>query len=81
MLKLPTTASVGSIIEVVGIGSGGWKIAQNSGQIIHFGIVNSTTGTAGFIASTQTYDSVRLLCTTTDTDFTVLSSVGNIDIN
>jgi len=80
VLTLPSTSAFGSIIEVVGIGAGGWKVSQNASQVIHFGIVNSTTGTGGYIQSTQTYDAVRLLCTTVDTDFTVLSAIGNITI-
>ena len=79
-ITLPTGATIGSTIEVTGIGTGAWKIGQNSGQTIHFGIVNSTTGTGGYLQSTQTYDSIRLLCTTTNTDYTVLTVMGNITI-
>lgn len=75
---LPATAAYGSIIEVAGKGAGGWAIAQNSGQTIHFGSVNTTTGTGGSLASTLQYDTIRLLCTVANNDFTVLSSVGNI---
>lgn len=79
-ITLPSTAALGSTIEVTGIGTGGWKVAQNSGQTIHFGVVNSTTGTAGYLQSTQTYDSIRLLCTTVNTDYTVLTVMGNITV-
>jgi len=81
IITLPSTASVGSIIEVVGIGAGGWKIAQESNHQIHFGIVNSTSGATGYVQSTQTYDAIKLLCTTTNNEYTVLSAIGNIDIN
>jgi len=79
-LTLPASAALGSVIEVAGKGSGGWSIAQNSGQTIHFGAQNSTTGAGGSIASTLQYDTIRIVCTTADTDFVVLSSVGNLTV-
>lgn len=79
-VTLPSTAALGSIVEISGKGAGGWKVGQNSGQTIHFGNVNSTTGTGGSLASTLQYDTVRLLCTTANTDWVVLSSVGNITV-
>ncbi len=33
-ITLPSTPTVGDIIKIVGLGSGGWKIAQNSTQFI-----------------------------------------------
>lgn len=80
-LTLPSTASVGSIIRVVGKGSGTWKIAQNSGQTIHFGLLDTTTGTSGYLQATEQYDCVEMICVTADTDWVVLSSVGNITVN
>src|SRR5690606_38102793 len=79
-LTLPASAALGSVIEVAGKGSGGWSIAQNSGQTIHFGAQNSTTGVGGSISSTLQYDTIRIVCTTADTDFVVLSSVGNLTV-
>lgn len=79
-LTLPATAALGSVIEVSGKGAGGWSIAQNSGQTIHYGASNTTTGVGGSLASTLQYDTVRLLCTTANTDFVVLSSVGNLTV-
>ena len=79
-LTLPTTASVGDIIRVTGKGAGGWKIAQNASEIIHFGVVDSTTGTGGSLASTETYDSVELVCVVANNEWVVISSVGNITI-
>jgi len=79
-LTLPSTAAYGSVIAVVGKGAGLWKIAQNSGQTIHFGTLNSTTGTGGSVASTFQYDVVYLLCTIANTDFTVTDSIGNLTV-
>lgn len=81
-LTLPVTAAQFSVIAVAGWGAGGWKIAQNSGQSIQFGsAAASTSGATGFIASTNRYDCVYLLCTVANTNFLVLNSVGNITIS
>lgn len=77
---LPSTAAYGTIMAVVGKGTGLWTIAQNSGQTIHFGITNTTTGTGGSLSSTKQYDVVYLLCSIANTDFTVLQSIGNLTI-
>lgn len=79
-LTLPATAVYGSLIAVVGKGAGGWTIAQNSGQTIHFGAVNTTSGATGTLSSTKQYDVVFLLCTVLNTDFTVIDSIGNLTV-
>jgi hypothetical protein len=81
-ITLPTTAAQFSVVAVAGgnSGSGGWKIAQNSGQQINFGTASTTSGVGGSLASTKQYDAVYLLCTTANTNFVVLNSVGNITI-
>lgn len=79
-LTLPSTASVGDVVEVAGKGAGGWKVGQNSGQLIHFGSTTTTTGTGGSLASVNQWDNLRLLCVTANTTWTVLSSQGNITV-
>ena len=68
---LPPTSSIGDELEIVGKGSGGWKIAQNAGQNIIFGSVVTTTGTGGSLASTNKNDSIYLICTVANTTWTV----------
>ena len=81
-LTLPSTAAVGSIIQMQGLGAGGWQIAQNSSQLIHIGSQVTTTGVSGFLASTNQYDSLTLLCVVANTTFTVLGGPqGNITYN
>lgn len=77
---LPTTAAFGSVVRVAGKGAGGWLIAQNASEIIHFGTTDTTTGAGGSLASTETHDAVELLCIVADTEWEVLSSLGNITI-
>lgn len=77
---LPAVASVGEVVRVAGKGAGGWLIAQNAGQTIHFGSTDTTTGVGGSLASTNQYDCVEMVCSTANTDWVVLSSIGNITI-
>lgn len=80
-LTLPTTSAVGNIIEVTGMNTAlGWKIAQNANQVIHFGNSNTTTGASGSLASTLTYDSIRIVCNVANLEWIVLSAQGNITV-
>ncbi len=79
-MTLPSTAAIGSIIEVQGAGSGLWTVAQNSGQIINFNGVATTTGTGGSISSTSQYDSLKLICITANTTWAVNQSTGNLNV-
>lgn len=79
-LTLPSTSAVGDVISVVGQGSGGWKIAQNSGNQIVFGSATSTSGTGGSISSNLQYDCVDLICLTASALWSVKSSVGNLTV-
>lgn len=79
-LTLPSSAVFGSRVRVAGYGAGGWKIAQNAGQTIHFNSSNTTTGAGGSISSTNRYNAIELLCSVATTDWVVLSSSGNFTI-
>ncbi len=80
-ITLPTTAVIGSIIRVTGINTAvGWRIAQNAGETIYFGTDPTTTGVGGYLESTEIRDSVEIVCVVADTDWNVLSSVGNITV-
>ena len=73
-LTLPVTCAEGSIFEINGQGAGGWKVAQNAGQQIIFGILSTTSGTGGSVASTQSTDAVRIICLVASTTFKVVSA-------
>ena len=79
-ITIPTTAAVGDVVRVTGKGAGGWLIAQNASEIIHFLGTNTTTGTGGSLASTGTYDGVEIVCVVANTEWVVVSSMGNITI-
>ena len=79
---LPATAAFGQVFEITGGASGSatapWILTQNALQSISFGNSITTVGTGGSIASTLQYDSIRLVCVVADTQWNVLSSVGNL---
>jgi len=79
-LTLPTTAAIGSTIQVTDLGAGGWSIAQNAGQQINFGLLSTTAGTGGSLSSINQFDSVEMVCVVADTTFNVLSSIGNLTV-
>lgn len=77
---LPTTSAVGSIIAVTGINNAtGWSIAYTTNQQIFFG-TSSSTITSGSLASTNTRDTVYLVCVTANLTWNVVSSIGNITV-
>jgi hypothetical protein len=77
-VTLPATAAVGSLVEVVGSGSGLWKLAAAAGDTIKFG--NATTAAAGSLTATLQYDTVRVVCITADTTWVVTNSVGSLTV-
>lgn len=72
-LTLPVTAAFGSMITIQGYGPGLFTIAQNSGQTIHFGDKNTTTGAGGSLTALNRYNSITLLCAVANTDWTVVN--------
>ncbi len=77
-LTLPTSCQLGSIISVIGNASGGWIIAQNSGQNINSTASSSTVGTLGTVASGGRYDCIQIECVVADTTWVVKSSIGTL---
>lgn len=78
-LTLPTTAALGKVIRVSGM-QNTWRIAQNASQKINFGKTSTTTGTGGYLESSNARDAVELVCCVANTEWNVISSVGNITI-
>jgi hypothetical protein len=79
-LTLPAVAVVGDVVKVDGSGAGGWLIAQNAGQTVHFLGQDTTTGAGGSLASTTQYDCVTYRCIVANTDWVVESAVGNLTV-
>lgn len=76
---LPASVSFGDRYIIYGVGSGGWKVAQNAGQQIHLGSASTTSGTGGSLASSNRYDAVQIIAYSS-TVFTAYTLVGNISV-
>ncbi len=80
-LLLPAVSVVGDMIRVTGMNRNiGWAITQAAGQVIHFGATDTTVGVGGSLASTDTYDSIELVCNVANLEWIELSCQGNITI-
>lgn len=72
-LTLPTYAPLGSLLRIVGINANLWSIAQGAGQSIRLSSSSvTTTGTLGSVTSSGSYDSVTLICTQENLQWTAL---------
>ena len=80
VVTLPATASVGDEVEINGKGAGGWRLAQNAGQTIHYLSADSTAGVGGYIESTQRYNCIKVRCITANTNWVVVVPTGNLGI-
>lgn len=82
VVTLPAVSAVGTIVAVTGINPGnGWQLAQNAGNQIFFGTSTSTSGATGYLQSTNTYDTVYVLCVTTSANWVVVGSIGNLTVH
>ncbi len=79
-VTLPTTAAVGSRVRVIGLGAGGWRVAQNASQLVHKSGTATTTGTGGSVSSSNRYNAVELVCVVANTEWDVVSSEGTLTL-
>lgn len=79
-LTLPDPQQLGDMLQVVGFGDGGWRIAQNAGQIIHLGSSATTTGVAGFLEFVDQYDCITLVSVNSN-QWVAYGAIGNINVN
>lgn len=77
---LPLTSAVGAILHLVAKGAGGFRVNQNTGQNIRIGTITTSTGTPGYITSTDIYDSLTLVCITADTTWVALNGAQSSGI-
>jgi hypothetical protein len=88
---LPATANFGDTLYITGrsnggANTGGWKLQQAAGQGVTLGNSTTTSGTAGFLASTDQTDSIRLIMVKpgtgiTSSEWNAIQSIGNISYN
>lgn len=76
---LPATTAVGdTFIFLSGPGSGGFVIAQNSGQSILAGASFTTTGTSGNVSCASQGNGIVLVCVQANNLFSVTQGVGQL---
>lgn len=78
-LLLPSNGVMGDIVQIVGMGAGGWRITQNSNNQMIMGNLSTTAGTGGYIESTYYTDSITLECLGNGT-WTRIAVAGNISV-
>ena len=80
-ITLPAAPAVGDVIQVTGVGAGGWTIAQNAGQsTITQDIVNITGATTTGTIGGRQYDAIELQYLGGN-KFTVLNYAGNLSVS
>jgi hypothetical protein len=75
-VTLPTPA-VGSVIEIVGSGAGGWRAQCATSHTIRMG--TTVSASTGYAQSTNQYDCIKIVGIST-TAWLIVSAVGTIDI-
>lgn len=79
-MTLPATFAIGDTFAIVGKGAGGWRVAQNASQLMHFGNQVTTTGAAGSLSSSNQWNCMELVGITANTTLSVRSAIGNITV-
>lgn len=77
-LALPATSALGDEIIIMGRGSGGWSISQAAGQQIIWESSSSSVGVPGSVSSINRRNSIYMVCTAANTEWTIQSSSGNL---
>ena len=73
---MQSTVALGYLFRIVGVpgNTGGWTINFQSGQTCHIG--SQTTSSGGSISSNDYRDVITIVCTATNTKFSVLSGIS-----
>jgi hypothetical protein len=74
---IPWTEAVGAVVEIVGLGAGGWRAQCASGHTIRMG--TTVSASTGYAQSTNQYDCIQIIGVST-TAWLIKSAVGTIDI-
>ncbi|RYC70653.1 right-handed parallel beta-helix repeat-containing protein [Spirosoma sordidisoli] len=77
-LPADSAIQVGEQVSIRGMGTGGWRLAQNAGQVIH-GASDTTTGTGGYVQSQSRYDTVVVEKIAAN-EFSIVANRGTLTI-
>lgn len=80
-LTLPASSTLGDVFRITGL-TGSWQLAQNASQQILFGSKATTSGTGGYLASTNAGNCVELVAVNTSSSsvWRVMSVQGNVTV-
>jgi hypothetical protein len=73
---LPASAVVGDTYWIKGR-QNLWTLAQNALQVVSLGYVDTTTGTGGSITAAQVKDGIELVCVVANSQWEVITAIGN----
>ena len=71
--SIPSTCATGSLFEIAGQ-SGGWSIVPSGSQTVFFGNVTASS----YVSNSLARDSLRMVCVIANTEFNIVSAVGNL---
>lgn len=77
-LPATTANDIGSVVEISGLGSGGWKLLTAAGQTIKVASVNASANTS--ITSAHQYDSIKIILIDANTWNTLTSETTGFTI-
>ena len=76
---LPAAAAIGDTFTILGYGNL-WQLTQNAGQTVFFGSQSTTGGVGGSLTATMIKDRIEVICVTANTEFEVVTSIGNLTV-
>lgn len=76
---LPAAAAIGDTFTILGYGNL-WKLTQNAGQTVFLGSQTTTVGVTGSLTATMIKDRIEVICVTANTEFEVVTSIGNLTV-
>ncbi len=77
-INLPAVAAVGDMLQVSGLGAGGWVLDAAAGDTINAS--GGSTSSGGTLASTNRYDAVTVVCVVANTTWVVESQSGVLNV-
>lgn len=84
-IDLPASSAVGERIQVIGLGAGGWMIAQSAGDQIITSGASTTLGASGNVTSSVYNNGITLTCVVANTGsggkYQVTSIIGSPTFN
>ena len=73
-LTLPATSAVGTYVNIIGLGAGGWSIVLSGGRLIDYVATQGSTS----LSSAGRYNSCKLMCVVADAEWVVVSNTGSL---